>query len=148
MIGLMSPRLWLAVGLALVLACSHFFAYRTGKALVRGQWDAQRVQDEAAARKKEHAWQTAADETTKAKDDQIRNINRRLNAALGELRNRPERPAVVPENSGACRSGTGSGLFRDDAEFLSRLAARADGIAAERDACHALVNELRASAGR
>jgi len=147
MIGLMSPKLWLAVFLACVLAGTHFFALRTGKAIVRGQWDAQRVQDEAAARKKEQAWQDAADQTTKAKDAQIQTINRRLNVALGELRNRPERPSVLPENSGACRSGTGSGLFRDDAEFLSRLAARADGIAAERDACYGVLDKLRAAAG-
>jgi hypothetical protein len=147
LIALASPRLWAAVFLALVLACSHFFAFRTGKAIVRGQWDAQRVQDEAKARKTEQAWQDTADQTTKAKDDQIRTINRRLNAAIGELRNRPERPAVLPENSGACRSGTGAGLFRDDAEFLSRLAARADAVAAERDACYGVLDQLRAAAG-
>ena len=93
------------------------------------------------------AWQDSADQTTKAKDDQIRTINRRLVAAIGELRNRPERPAVVPENSGACRSGTGSGLYRPDGEFLAGEAARAASIAAERDACHALVDQLRAPVG-
>jgi hypothetical protein len=147
MIALASPRLWAAVFLALVLACTHFFSYRTGKAIVRGQWDAQRVQDAAAAQAKERSWQDTADAKEKAKDDQIRTINRRLNAALGELRNRPERPAVLPENSGACRSGTGAGLYRSDGEFLAGEAARAASIAAERDACHALVNELRAAVG-
>ena len=51
MIALASPRLWAAVFLALVLACSHFFAYRSGRAFVRQQWDQQRAIDSEAARK-------------------------------------------------------------------------------------------------
>ncbi len=149
MMALMSPRIWLALALAGFLTFTHFSAYRAGKAAVRADFDAyklaqvqatQKAQEEAHA--KEQAWQDAANATTKAKDDQIRSINARLNTALRELRNRPERPAVVPENTGACRSGTGAGLYRPDAEFLAGLAARADQVAAERDACYAQYRAL------
>lgn len=148
MITLLNPKIWIAIALAAALAFSHFFVYRAGKAQVRTAWDEQKLVDLAAARAKEQEWQAAADAQQKAKDEQISKINRRLVAALGELRNRPERPAVVPENSGTCRSGTGAGLYRPDGEFLARLAARADAIAAERDACYTTVDKLRAAAGR
>lgn len=147
MTALLSPKFWIAIAIAAALAFSHFFVYRAGKAQVRTAWDEQKLVDLAAARAKEQEWQAAADAQQKAKDEQISKINRRLVAALGELRNRPERPAVLPENSSTCRSGTGAGLYRPDSEFLSRLAARADTIASERDACYAVLDRLRAAAG-
>lgn len=39
MMAFMSPRLWLALGLAAVLAFTHAFVYRSGKAAVRADWD-------------------------------------------------------------------------------------------------------------
>ena len=141
---LLNPRVWIALVLAGFLAFTHFSAYRAGRAAVRADFDAYKLEQAAAtqkaqeeARAKEQAWQDAANATTKAKDDQIRSINARLGAALRELRNRPERPAVVPESAGTCRSGTGAGLYRPDAEFLAGLAASAARVAAERDACYA-----------
>lgn len=43
MLALLSPRLWLAIGLAVALALSHGFAYKSGKAAVRAQWDAEKA---------------------------------------------------------------------------------------------------------
>jgi len=37
--ALLSPKAWLAIGLALVLALSHAFAYRAGRASIRAAWD-------------------------------------------------------------------------------------------------------------
>lgn len=51
MLALMSPKLWLAVLLAAVLAFSHFTVYRAGRAAVRIQWDAQKLVDAESARK-------------------------------------------------------------------------------------------------
>lgn len=147
---LLNPRVLLALALAAFLAFTHFAAYRSGKAVVRADFDAYKIEQAAAAQKaqaeakaKEQAWQDAADATTKVKDDQIRTINARLDSALRELRKRPDRPAVVPENTSTCRSGTGAGLYRPDAEFLAGLAASAARVAAERDACYATVREMR-----
>ena len=38
MMALLSPRVWLALALAAVLALTHNFAYRSGKANVRAAW--------------------------------------------------------------------------------------------------------------
>lgn len=43
MLALLSPRLWLAIGLAVALAVSHGFAYKSGRAAVRAQWDAEKA---------------------------------------------------------------------------------------------------------
>ena len=43
MFALLSPRLWLAIGLAVILAASHGFAYKSGRAAVRAQWDAEKA---------------------------------------------------------------------------------------------------------
>lgn len=62
MFALLSPRLWLALALAVALAASHGFAYRAGKASVRADWDrdiaqrtAQALKAEQDARAKESA---------------------------------------------------------------------------------------------
>jgi len=43
MLALLSPRLWLAIGLAIALAVSHGMAYKSGRAAVRAQWDAEKA---------------------------------------------------------------------------------------------------------
>jgi uncharacterized phage infection (PIP) family protein YhgE len=43
MFALLSPRLWLAIGLAVILAASHGFAYKSGRAAVRADWDAEKA---------------------------------------------------------------------------------------------------------
>lgn len=73
---------------------------------------------------------------TKAKDDQIRNINTRLVAALDELRDRPERRSATADNPADCKGSTGADLSRPDAGFLTREAARADTLRAGLRACY------------
>ena len=43
MFALLSPRLWLAIGLAVALAVSHGMAYKSGRVAVRAQWDAEKA---------------------------------------------------------------------------------------------------------
>jgi hypothetical protein len=152
MTALLSPRVWLAIAIAAALGFSHFFVYRAGKANVRADFDAYRIAQTAALQKadaanraKEQQWQDSANQTTKAKDEAIQNIHARLDDALGELRKRPARPASgpVPATPSNCPSATGAGLYGDDAEFLTRYAARAATVAAERDACYALQADLQ-----
>lgn len=66
MFALLSPRLWLAIALAVGLAISHGMAYKSGKATVRADWDkdiaqrtAQALKAEQDARAKEQALQAA-----------------------------------------------------------------------------------------
>lgn len=154
---LLNPRIWLALALAAALAFGGVFCYRAGKANVRADFDkykieqsAQAVKAEVAARAKEQEWQASADATTKAKDETILNINARLADAVGRLSDRPARPASggVPANTSVVASATGAGLYREDGRFLAGEAAAAATIAAERDACYAQYESLRASVGR
>jgi len=73
MFALLSPRLWLAIGLAVALAVSHGMAYKSGRAAVRAEWDkdiADRTQQalklEQAARAKEAELQTAKQKAEEA----------------------------------------------------------------------------------
>lgn len=70
MFALMSPRLWLAVLLAAVLAFTHFTSYRAGRAAVRNQWDAQKLVAEQQARTEETRRQATIDK--EASDAQAR----------------------------------------------------------------------------
>lgn len=68
----------------------------------------------------------------KEKDVKITSIERNLRSDIERLRNREVRPNVVTitETRGTC---TGTGLYREDAEFLTREAARAEKVRIERD---------------
>lgn len=144
---LLNPRIWIALALAILLGWAGIHLYRAGEASVQQKWDAQKALDLEAARAKEQEWQDKANETAKATDEQIQNIHARLDDALGELRKRPERPAVMPQTPSAPAGSTGAGLYRDDGEFLSRYAAVAATIAAERDACYRQYEQVRATSG-
>ena len=68
----------------------------------------------------------------KEKDAKINSIERNLRSDIERLRNREVRPNVVTitETRETC---TGTGLYREDAEFLTREAARAERVREERD---------------
>lgn len=87
--------------------------------------------------------QASADKTRQEKDEKINDINARLAAALSELRKRPNRPANPPEYTGSEQACTARELYREDAEFLTREAARADSILAERDYYYQQYEEVR-----
>jgi len=92
---------------------------------------------EADARATERKWQEQANETAKAKDEALLNINARLDDALGELRNRPTRPAGdVPGTASTCKGATGAGIYAEDAAVVIREAARADRLRAALAACY------------
>ena len=101
-----------------------------------------------AARAREQDMQATADKLKESKDAQIRTINARLNATLVELRSRPARPDPVADTAQAADTpapatgGTGAFLYREDAEFLAREAARADEIRAALIQCNAQYEEV------
>lgn len=55
LLAFMSPRVWIAVALAVVLAGTHWKAYTTGKQAVQLEWDAATAQATAAALAAEQA---------------------------------------------------------------------------------------------
>ncbi len=79
------------------------------------------------------------------KNAQLSDVDRRLNAALGELRKRPDRPASSPSagDPPACVGATGAQLAAGDAEFLERYAADAARLHVAAETCKARYEALR-----
>ena len=154
MTAFLNPRFWIGLALVAVLAWSHGFAYQAGRVNVRAQWDKERAELVAAAlaaeqtaRATEQTLQAEADTLTKAKNAQIEKLNRGLAAALNGLRDRKNRPdpGSVPAVAGTGGGCTGASLWRDDAGFLVREAARADGLLAQLQACQTQYQAARRS---
>lgn len=136
--------IYAAIALALIAAYVGWTNHQQGIGYDRRQAE-QTAADLAAYaenRRIEQRRQSMAGEITKAKDEKIRNINDRLLAALGELRNRPERRSPAAVDTADCKGATGAELSRPDSEFLERLAARADTIRAGLEACYAQYESL------
>ena len=123
---------------------------RAGRAEDRAGWAEElerqasaHARDQAQAREKERLMQLAADKLRNDAYAQISRLTRARDAALDELRNRPERPPTatvtadgVPPTSSSPSGCTGAGLYRADAEFLVRFAASAKQLGIERDTCY------------
>lgn len=128
---LLDPRLWLAAALALAAA------YGAGRFQ---QWRADEREAIAAraelvekARQTEQNLRDDMGVLEDVKNAEIRRVAAQRDAAVRELRNRPER---MPEAARpACAGATGAELSGRDAEFLTGLAARADELRAELGAC-------------
>lgn len=100
------------------------------------------LQAEREARGKELVMQSLIDKERRDKDARITNLNNKLNAALNELRQRPTREANA-SNPRDHQGSTGASLFREDATFLTREAARADRAIMELKACYASYDAIR-----
>lgn len=157
---MLTARAWLALGaaglIALALAGTHWQAYRMGAQAVHTAWTAEKLAQaeqtralvaEAAATTDK--LQLEADELRKTKNAQIARLNANLSAALASLSDRPARPGAggVPTHTaaGAGPGCTGASLWRDDGEFLTREAARADGLLADLAQCQAAYDSARAA---
>lgn len=77
-----------------------------------------------------------------AKNDKIQRLNAHTERLLTSLRERPVRPdpTIYTEAGGSC---TGRELYREDGEFLTREAARAERILEERNYYFAQYEALR-----
>lgn len=150
---MLTARAWFVLGmsglLVLALAGTHWQAYRMGAQAVHTAWTAEKLAQaeqtralvaEAAATT--DRLQIEADQLRKTKNAQIARLNADLSAALASLSDRPARPGAtgVPAAAGAgdlAPGCTGAQLYRDDGEFLTRLAADADQLRIGLQACYA-----------
>lgn len=118
LLAFMSPRVWIAVALAIALAGTHWKAYTSGKQAVQLEWDAATAQAtadalaaEQLAREKEQALQTKVrkvtndyqvEKTRRAAADQLAADSlRQLQAAIasgGEARADPAAPAGADDD--------------------------------------------------
>lgn len=93
-------------------------------------------------RNKEQRLQEASNALRKDKDAQIKSINSRLADALDRLQHRESRSSAAG-SAGTCSAASGSQLSREDAEFLTRLAAEADQAVTNLNICVQQYNKLR-----
>lgn len=152
---LLNPRLWIAMILAAVLAFTHLFVYRAGKAVVNAAWQTEQLHikdalaiDLESARKAEFQTSEKSAELRKKSDEQVADVNNRLADALARLRERPERPSADTENvpTPACPQPagcTGKGLYEGDAEFLVGVAADASKLRVALEGCKAQYESAR-----
>ncbi len=147
MLALLSPRVWLALALAGVLAFSHFTVYRSGKATVRAEWDAAKVVQlaaladaEKAARAKEQSLQSKVTEAVNAGAKRTQKANadaaavRRTADSLRDdlARARADMPGATCE-SVRKRADTYADVFGRCAAEITELAGRCDRISVDRD---------------
>jgi hypothetical protein len=141
---LLSWRIWAAVFVAVAMFATHTKAYRAGAQSVQAAWDAEHAQVMATAlavtqanREKKKALQSKADTLRRTKNAQIAKLGTDLAAALDGLRDRPARPGAgdLPGTPSIGAGATGASLWRDDGEFLTRLAARADRLRLDLGQC-------------
>lgn len=152
-------KFWAAVLIAVALAASHWKVYKVGQNEVQAKWTAEKLdtaQQTLRLLESRDRTTTALQDNTDAlrrtKNAQIARLDADLAAALAGLQDRPDRPggANLPTDTGAgsASSGcTGKELFRDDGEFLTRLAGDADKLRINLKACYAQYEAARKSIG-
>jgi hypothetical protein len=138
----MNPYIILAVVVAFV--ANGFYWDYSGHHSADTAWTAKVEKEHAdsllAAQQQEQKWQGVVNETTKKYETKVASISSNLDAALTELRQRPERASMSEATRVGCEGGTGAELSRPDAEFLDREAARADTIRAALAACYQVID--------
>jgi hypothetical protein len=153
---MMNP--WVILGFVLAVGAAagggYYKGNSAGRAEVQQAWDKEKAEQYAAyakgqeeARKREQEMQQAADRLRREKDAEIRDINARTIALSNSLRDRQERPAsnnpVPGTTSPRPAACSGKELYREDGEFLVRVAREADELRAALDQCVKQYNAAR-----
>ena len=121
-----------------LFALSLCVAGYLGYAVESSRFNSYKQAQQAATQALQEKHQAAADQIRKDKDAQITSINAQLVDAISELRKRPSRAQGASNGQG----GTGAALSAEDAEFLTREAARADIIRTSLSACYQQYDSL------
>ena len=146
---LLNPRFWIAAALAIGLAISHAFAYRTGKAVIRADWTAEKLaQTNQALELQAENQRTTARWAGKAQDaintarlreatnrtaaDGARAESDRLRDTIGTIEGKL--PSLA---ASACASyaATAGAILRDMEAEGRAMAEKADGHASDALAC-------------
>jgi hypothetical protein len=142
LLAVMSPRVWIAVALAIALAGTHWKAYTTGKQAIQLEWDAASaqatavaLQAEQAARAKEQALQSQVrkvahdyqvEKTRRAAADQLAADSlRQLQAALAS----GGKPAADPAAPAGADDDPRDGIIAECAGHLVQVDAAARKLA-------------------
>ena len=152
----MNPWLILAFVLAVGAAAGggYYKGNSAGKSEVQQQWDKEKAEQYAAyakgqeeARQREQVLQANADKLRRDKDAEIKNINARATALTNSLRDRQTRPTetntVSSTASARPANCSGKELYREDGEFLVRIAREADELRAALQQCYKQYQAIR-----
>ena len=149
---------YLAVGAAVAIGAAAVGGYHTGRdsgmAEVQQAWDKEKTAQYAQYAKAmeesveiQQQLQMGADKLRQEKDREIRDITARNTALANSLRDRQARPTQTSAVSSAAGVGqsacTGKELYREDGEFLVRLAREADELRAALKQCYAQYDAAR-----
>lgn len=133
----------------------YYQGRHSGMAEVQQAWDKEKTEQYAQHAKaleesvqKQQQLQLGADKLRQEKDREIRDIAARNTALANSLRDRQSRPAAV---AGAVPSAasvgpsacSGKELYREDGEFLVRLAREADELRAALKQCYAQYEAIK-----
>lgn len=139
-------RVWAIMGITIMLAASHWKAYKMGEATVAVEWAADKLsqadqtnQLQAETARTTINLQADADKTRKTKDAKITKLNADLTIALNGLRDLPSRPGEgdLPSPTGAAAGCYPAQLYREDASVAVQLAGEADQLRISLGACYA-----------
>jgi hypothetical protein len=142
------------IAIILAAAGGYFQGSEHGKAQVQNAWDkekaaqyAEYAKGQEAARKKEQELQANADQLRREKDVEIKNLNARAVALTNSLQQRQTRPSETGSLSSTTStrpaSCSGKELFREDGEFLVRVAREADELRSALKQCYTQYEALR-----
>jgi hypothetical protein len=150
---------WLILGAVLAVGAAAVGGYHTGKdsgmAEVQQAWDKEKTAQYAQYAKAmeesveaQQQLQMGADKLRQEKDREIRDITARNTALANSLRDRQSRPApntsAMPSTASAGSSScTGKDLYREDSEFLVRIAREADELRAALKQCYKQYESVR-----
>lgn len=130
---------WVLIVLLVTFVANGFYwnahGTNTEEARLTAKYNQEKVVMLNEIREREKQKEIQVNEIISRQTKEIENIQRNLDAALISLRKRPTRSTTLPE-SNTCQGTTGRELSREDAEFLTREAARADQIRAGLAACY------------
>ena len=141
----------LAIGAA--AGGGYYKGNSAGKAEVQAEWAKEKAEQYAeyakgqeAARAREQEMQQAADKLRREKDAQIKEVSARATALANSLRDRQTRPtetSTVSSAAGTRPACSGRELYKEDGEFLVRIATEADELRAALKQCYAQYNAAR-----
>jgi len=95
------------------------------------------------ARLEEKIKQDKVNEILQTQINDLNSINTNLNNNIVSLRNRPSRRVVSDNPQTNCKGASGRELSREDSEFLTRQAARADTIRSALKSCYSYVDSIQ-----
>jgi hypothetical protein len=149
---------WLILGAVLAIGAAatggYYVGKDDGKAEIQQAWDKEKAAQYAQYAKameesveKQQQLQMGADRLRQEKDREIRDVTARNTALANSLRDRQTRPAQTSSVSSTASVGssacTGKELYREDGEFLVRLAREADELRVALKQCYAQYEAAR-----